>query len=158
MTVSGGKIYFEFDPFEIVGVEAPEDPFDRATARREIADLVLGEVLDYVARGASPVKGGKWKYSISDDYADRKADWSNQLFANMEMTGDMLDSLEVWQVGGKLRLGIRDKDEAKKADGHNNHSGKSRLPAREFIPKEGGTFKRPILSAIREIIRDIEGE
>lgn len=152
MTFTGSKIFFEFDPFELVGMTKPKR--GARDARQEIADLVLTEVLDYVGEARSPIQSGRWKSSLSKEYKKRKADWSSSLVANMELTGDMLDSLEVWEYNGKLRLGIRDSREAKKADGHNNHSGRSSLPAREFIPKEGQTFKRRITDAMRQIIRE----
>lgn len=152
------KVSYVFDPFDLVGVAKPKRR-NIAAARREIADYVLDEVLNYVGDGKSPVKNGTWKRSLTPEYKKRKAELSSELFANMELTGEMLDSLEVTvRRDGKLELKIEG-DQAPKADGHNNHSGRSPLPAREFIPKKGQTFKRQITSGIREIAREaIDGE
>lgn len=150
MTYKNDEIYFEFDPFELVGRKPPIGKISEA--KREIADLVLDAVLDYVGDGSSPVANGKWKRSLSPAYMKIKREESSAGFANMELSGDMLDSLEVVNSGSKLRLRIKDSTEAAKADGHNNHSGRSKLPQRQFIPKEGETFKRSILSEIRNII------
>lgn len=145
------KVGYEFDPFEIVG-ERPKK--DLRAIKKEICDFVTEEVLDYVASGKSPISGGKWKRGLSREYAKRKAEMSSALFANMELTGDMLDALECVQTrSGKLELRIKGK-EAAKADGHNNHSGRSKLPPREFIPKEGQAFKRDIIQGIKDIVRE----
>jgi hypothetical protein len=148
------KIAFTFDPFELAGIDPPADPKAAAAARKEIADFVLEEVLAACGQGKSPVAGGRWKRSLSPAYKKKKAEFSSALFANMELEGDMLDKLECVEVrGGQLELRIRGK-EADKADGHNNHSGRSSLPPREFIPKEGGSFKRDILAGVKAIARE----
>jgi len=153
MTIKGNEIFFEFDPWELTKKKRPRTGFKAAEA--EIADFVLEAVLDHVGGGKSPVAGGKWKRGLSPKYKKLKAEDSSSLFANMELSGDMLDSLEVVNVGSKLRLRIKG-DDAAKADGHNNHSGKSSLPAREFIPKEGQSFKRQIVKDIRAIIEEFD--
>lgn len=148
------KVGYEFDPFELAGVEPPESPRKRRQALKEIGEYVKGEILDYVADGTSPVSGGKWKRSLSPEYRKRKAEISGVTYANMELSGDMLDALE-YVITGDTELEIKiDGDEGDKADGHNNHSGNSELPAREFIPKPNQTFKRDIIRGIREIAEE----
>lgn len=145
------KVAFRFDPFALAGVEKPKGRINEA--KREIAQMVLDKVLESCAAGKSPVSGGKWKRSLSKEYRDRKLAQGGNPFADMELTGDMLDSLEVVFSGSELELRIRGK-EAGKADGHNNHSGKSPLPPREFIPKQDQTFKRDIIQEIQRIARE----
>lgn len=142
------KIAYRFDPFELAGVEPPKT--GKAQAKRDICNLVLEEVLSHVGEGKSPVAGGKWRRSLSKEYKARKAQFSSSLFANMELTGDMLDALECVVVGKDLELRIKGK-EADKADGHNNHTGRSSLPAREFIPKTDQTFRKSIRDGIKQI-------
>ena len=153
------KIAYEFDPFELAGVEAPKDPAQRDEALDQIAEYVTGEVLAHCADGTSPISGGKWKRQLSKDYADKKAEISGVNYANMELYGDMLDDLEtVKKRGNKLSLQIEG-DQADKADGHNNHSGRSQLPPREFIPKKNQTFKQTIVNGIRAIAEEFtDGE
>lgn len=143
------KVSFVFDPFELAGVEVPRTKRDQAA--RAIADFVREEVLDHCGAGKSPVAGGSWKRSLSPEYKKKKLETSGVGFANMELDGDMLDALNVVKTrGGKLSLEVGG-SQAGKADGHNNHSGKSKLPAREFIPKKGETFNKSILAGIRAI-------
>lgn len=144
------KLGFRFDPFELAGKEKPKSGIRALEA--EICQYVLDQVLNHVGDGKSPVAGGAWKKSLSPEYKKRKAEVSSALFANMELTGDMLDSLECVRTRDGIELRVVGAKNAAKADGHNNHSGKSRLPPREFIPKEGGSFKRNIISGIRSII------
>jgi hypothetical protein len=149
------KVAYEFDPFELIGLDAPKDRSTRREALEEIADYVRTEILQYVGDAKSPVKGGAWKASLSPAYAKLKAEISGSSKANMELTGDMLDAMEcVITSRGTLELRIKGA-EAAKADGHNNFSGDSSLPAREFIPNEdkGQTFKQPILNGMKQIAR-----
>lgn len=143
------KVVYEFDPFELTGVEVPRG--NRDDALSEIADYVRTEILQYVGEGKSPVQGGAWKKSLSAEYKKIKEKISGSDFANMELTGDMLDALEARVVGGKIKVGWFGGEEADKADGHNNFSGKSELPLRESIPKENQGFKKDIVTGMREI-------
>jgi hypothetical protein len=146
------KISYEFDPFELMGLPTPSS--NVRLAKQELCEFILEEVLSHVGDGKSPVSGGKWKRSLSKDYKKKKSEISSSLFANMELQGDMLDSLEcVINRAGNLELRIKGR-EAAKADGHNNHSGKSKLPPREFIPKPNQTFKRDIISGMRDIAEE----
>ena len=150
------KVAFEFDPFAELGIDPPKSKRDREEALQKIAELVKTEVLEFVAEGKSPVAGGPWKRSLSPEYKKRKGQESSSNFANMELTGDMLDALDVVKKKGTtLSLQIAG-SEAPKADGHNNHSGDSTLPERRFIPKEGETLKRQIWSDVKRILEEYE--
>lgn len=154
------KIAYEFDPFEVLGVERPSTKSAAREALNEMADYVRTEVLNYVGEGRSPVAGGQWKRSLSPEYKKIKQKISGVGYANLELYGDMLDALDcVVTSRGTLSLEIRG-PEADKADGHNNFSGKSQLPAREFIPNEdkNQTLKRPILTGLREIAKNFLDE
>lgn len=151
------KIYYEFDPFKLAGVKPPKGSIQEA--KEAIANYVKEQVLSYIGQGESPVEGGDWKKKISPEYAKRKKELSSSLFANMELTGEMLDALDVvLKQGKKLSLQITGKDQVAKADGHNNFSGKSELPERDSIPntKKGQTFKDDIIAGIRDIIEGFE--
>lgn len=150
------KVAFEFDPFEHLGIDPPKSARDRADALERVAEIVKTEVLEYVSKGTSPVSGGPWKRSLSPEYKKLKQSESGVSYANMELTGDMLNALDVRKKRGtKLSLEIAG-SEAPKADGHNNHSGDSTLPERRFIPKDDETFKSKIWSDIRRILKEYE--
>jgi hypothetical protein len=156
MPMQGNKIFFEFDPFEIAGTDRPAS--NVREAKQRIADLVLEEVLNYVGKASSPVSGESWQASLSPAYKKYKAKHSSSTKANMELFGDMLDSLEcVVSSNGKIQLRIQG-SQAAKADGHNNHSGDSSLPQRRFIPDEGQTFKQDIIEKIKTVLSDYESE
>ena len=58
---------------------------------------------------------------------------------------------------GVLELGVFGKA-APRADGHNNLSGKSSLPLRNFLPKEGQNFRKGITKEIDKVIQDAVAE
>jgi hypothetical protein len=147
------RVVYEFDPFELSNSEKPRGA-SRRDALNEIADYVKTEVLSYVSEGKSPVKGGEWKRSLSPEYKSIKEKISGSNFANMELTGDMLDALEARVTSrGTIQIGWFGGEQAAKADGHNNFSGNSTLPRRQSIPNadEGQTFRPDILRGMREI-------
>ncbi len=148
------KVVFEFDPFELTGLDDPIKKSDRKSALNDIADYVKSEVLQYVGQGESPVSGGRWQKKLSPAYAHIKEKISSSNFANMELTGEMLDALETRVVGGKIQIGWFGGEQAAKADGHNNFSGDSSLPTRQSIPKPGQTFKRDIVSGMKDIAKE----
>jgi hypothetical protein len=124
----------------------------RKEAEDLIADLIREEILSHVADQNSPVAGhGKFP-KLNKEYKEKKKGEGLPGLPNLEFSGDMLDALEVYPVrGGVIRVEISG-EEAPKADGHNNHSGDSTLPLRRFIPDDGETFKKKILSGVRDIL------
>lgn len=152
------KVAFEFDPFKVLGVSPPKDKALRDEALERVAELVKTEVLEYVGDAKSPVKGGPWKRSLSPGYKKIKAEESGVTVANLELTGDMLDALQVVRKRGTtLSLQIEG-EEAPKADGHNNHSGDSPLPERRFIPKGSETLRDSIWRDVKRILTEYEDE
>lgn len=148
------KIFYDFDPEEETGIVIPKAK--RGEALDAVADYVKESVLSTVGEGATPVQGGKWKRGLTKAYKKRKGDVSSSTFANMELNGDLLDSLDVERKGAKkLRLTVGE-DQMEKADGHNNFSGKSKLPERNFIPdaKRGQRLSPSIRRGIKSILQE----
>lgn len=132
----------------------------RETAQEDIGTFIVESILDRVSRSQSPVSGlGNFK-KLSKKYAAFKANESSSPIANMELNGDMLDSLTFEKKRNGIEIGIFDELEAQKADNHNKFSAASKrtnVPARKFIPnkKEGETFnKKDILAGIAEILSE----
>lgn len=147
------KVAFQFNPFRETGISVPKEK--REEALSAVKDYVQEQVLSHVGAGKSPVAGGKWKKSLSKDYKAKKAGESSVGYANLELSGDLLDALEVVEVNSqKLSLQVEG-PQAPKAEGNNLGSyGRSPDPskAREFIPQPGQTFNRKITSGIRDIL------
>lgn len=153
------KVKFDFNPFKIANVQI-RNPEKRQEAISEVRDFVLKEVLKKVGDQQSPVSGRGRFTPLKPDYAAIKKKEAGNTKANLELEGDMLDSLSVDVVkGGKLRLTVSD-DQQPKADGHNNFTGKSLFPKsrqRQFIPdeKRDQEFKRDINKGISDIVKRI---
>lgn len=119
--------------------------------KREIGNFVKESILDRVGDGKSPVSGGAWKRSLSPEYKKQKAKKSSVTFANLELKGDMLDSLDFRPKKDAVEVGIYgDTLQDKKAYNHNTGD---TLPTRRFIPRPGEKFKRDIESEIRGIVK-----
>ncbi len=127
---------------------------DRTSVKKEIGDYVVDEILEAVSRGSSPVNGlGSFK-RLNKDYAkDQKG---GNTTANLDLFGDMLDSLTFKNTAKGIEVGIFKSSEVPKADGHNNFSGKSTLPLRRFIPDESEDFKKQIEDGIKDIVDEFK--
>jgi hypothetical protein len=147
------KIAFKFNPEDLTGIDIPKE--NRKRASDEVARAVIDYILDYVGEGKSPVSGGAWKKKLTQEYEKKKKDESGVNFANLESSGALLDSLEARVArDGTIEVGIFESSQVGKADGHNNFSGKSELPTRQFIPKKNQTFKQEIIRGLREIMEE----
>lgn len=155
------KVAFEFDPFAKFRVDLPASKKEEAKA--EIADFVKEQVLSKIGEGESPVQGGPWKKKLSKEYKSVKSEQSSSGFANLELTGDLLDSLEVvTKRGGTLSLEVKG-SEAGKADGNNRGTyGQSdrtdNSKARRFIPIGRETLSKDIWDGIEQILKSYEDE
>ena len=140
------KVEYWFDPFE--GVEI-SGKIDKKAALEEIADFLKTVILSDVSDGVSPVSGAKFP-KLNKKYADTQKDGDRN--PNLELSGDMLSSLIVRSSKGGILVTVPE-SEQEKADGHNNFSGKSNLPLRQFIPKKDESYEK-YSSDIRSIIED----
>ena len=164
------KVRFEFDPFEIAGVPKSElTASEKKSALEDVADFVLTSVLDSVGGRRSPVKGQGAFPALSPGYKKRKKDEAAPI-PNLELSGDMLDSMTVDRKRDKLVLTVSTSEEAKAAAHNwtkafpgadtNKNPMKKAGKRRAFIPDKGRkeTFKRDILKGISGIVREAEEE
>lgn len=152
------KVFYDFDPEEETGIRVPKSK--RGEALEAVAEYVKESVLSTVGEGKTPVEGGSWKRSLSKAYKKKKGEVSSSNFANLELHGDLLDSLDVVKKrGSTLRLTVAE-SQMDKADGHNNFSGKSKLPERNFIPdaSRGQRLSPKIRRGIKSILEDYSDE
>lgn len=135
---------------------------DRNKTLNEVGQYLVEQILESCGRSKTTVQGGKWKQGLSKKYAEYKKNQSSSVSANMELTGDMLDSLKFEVKGNKVEVGIFDYDQAQKADNHNKFSSASKstkVPQRQFIPKKGEQFRSDIRREINQIIQEaIDGQ
>lgn len=150
------KVEYSFDPFKGVGRPGRGKV---AAAKREIADYVLEQLLDHIGDARSPVEGGPWKADLTPEYAERKSEESSAVFANLELTGELLDSLKVKNDGKNLKITVEGGSRLRgKAEGNNIGSyGKgrgNRSKARRFVPLRSEKLNREIRDGIKEIARE----
>lgn len=151
-------VSYVFDPFEIAGVDPDNlSESDKTSVLEEVSDLVLTQVLKDTSQGLSAVTGRQWKITLNEDYAKRKQAAGGTPIANLELEGDLLQAVRIVREGDtKLKLFVEE-DQSDKADGHNNHSGDSKLPRRRFIPNEddGDTFRAGINKQITKVVKEV---
>lgn len=148
------KVKFDFNPFkEVPGSARKLDAAAKRRTLKTIEEFVEEQILLHVGDGRSPVKGERFK-SLSSTYAE--AEKGGNRTPNLELEGDMLDSLSVKRIGGNVIRATVSNSQQPKADGHNNFTGKSTLPKRRFIPDEKASqhFKQTIRNGIKSIIRE----
>lgn len=145
-------VEFEFDPFEALGEEKPRG-VNRRAVLRDIADFTKEQILDFLGNQNSPVSGhGKFP-KLSKDYKFFKRSQGKLPVPDLELTGAMVNALRATLTSdGKVKIKIGGK-QGDKADGHNNHSGQSKLPLRRFIPTDDEMFKQAIKQGWRQIIK-----
>lgn len=119
-------------------------------AKQDVGEFVRNEILRFVSSGKSPVAGRGAFDRLNKQYADDKKGGNRT--PNLELEGDLLDSLEFTTTSTGIEVGIFDSNEAPKADGHNNFSGLSKLPTRRFIPDAAESFNGRIMTGVNQIL------
>lgn len=125
---------------------------DREDAKEFIAEELIDLIKDRTSKGKSPINDNRFPV-LSKEYAnamkggDRKPD--------LRLFGELMESLDYKIKGNVIELGVFDKSQKGKADGHNNLSGLSPLPERRFIPGEDETFSSYITKEIKkEVVKE----
>lgn len=126
---------------------------DRSAAIAEIGEFLVEQTLVNAAEGASIVKGESIPALTSKPYKLKKRDEVGNAKANLELSGEMLDSVDFRSSGTSITIGVYG-EAALRADGHNNFSGKSSLPKRRIFPDEGQQYKSGVLKEISRIVSD----
>lgn len=150
------RVEYTFDPFDLVGIDKSQIPKDvQSEILDAVSNLTLETVLSDVKSTRSPVTGRTFA-GLSPDYAKVKKRKGGQPIPNLRLEGDLLGSLTIKKKRGELTLTVGD-DQMGKADGHNNFSGDSKLPERNFIPDadRDQTFRPAIRGAMEDVIRGI---
>lgn len=127
----------------------------REDAKAEVMDFLKEQMLADLGEATSPVTGRAFK-KLSKAYAEYKAGESSSVIPNMELTGEMLDALEIVDKGGsKVEIGWFEDDQAVKAY---NHTVGDTLPKRPLIPAPNEDFRSGIMKEIGAILEGYRGE
>lgn len=153
--VSKNEIYSTIDiSSELKGVSKN----DKDQLKEEIGELLVEQILESLADVQSPVQGGRYKGTLSKSYAKKKMEETGSKDPNLDLTGDLISSIDYRIKGDSIQIGVFDAENAGKADGHNNFSGKSKLPTRQFLPQEGQTFRSDIRSLVSETVDNYKAD
>lgn len=125
----------------------------KARVTDKVGLFLVEQILGAVATEESPVSGESWP-GLSPEYKKIKKAEGASPVPNMELTGDMLNSLTFRPTARGVEVGFFG-DQADKADGHNKLSGReNNTPKRRFLPGEGQDFKSSIASEVEAIIAE----
>jgi hypothetical protein len=122
----------------------------------EVGTYLVEQILLTLGDAKSPVAGESFK-SLSKNYKKIKEQQGGNGIPDLELTGAMKDALTFEATEDGLEIGFFG-DQAGKADGHNNFSGESKIPKRRFLPGEGQTFKRDIVSTVDMLVESKAGD
>lgn len=133
------------------------DPAKREEAARAIGEFLVEQTLDSLADVRSPVAGGKYKRTLSPAYAKIKKAETGSTDANLDLSGQMISGLDAEVDDDLIEYGVFG-DRAPIADGHNNFSGESTLPRRQFLPEVGQLLRPDIRDGVQQIVNDALAE
>jgi hypothetical protein len=152
-TINDGETSVEIDLFE----GRPLKKATKARIQEEVGSYLVEQTLASMEEKKSPVQGAPSFKPLSKKYRLRKIDQVGSGDANLEFDGIMKDETDFIPSDTGIDLGVFG-ERAGAADGHNNLSGKSNLPLRQFIPDVGQKYKANIVREVDRIIADIIGE
>jgi hypothetical protein len=146
---------YRFNPIKELDLDIPKE--NRSDALEAAAEYIKELMLDYIGEGNSPVSGGKWVKGLTKQYLERKGQESSVDYANLELSGDLLDSLIVEANSRNIVIDVGD-DQRDKAEGHLSglYGKKSRIRPRQFMPQGDETFKRDIMNKLKDLLAEYE--
>lgn len=127
------------------------------TSKKKVAELIISEMKDHIARGISPVRGQR-RFVAYKDPPKYPGDAKTRRPVNLELSGDMLKALKFYPLKAtSFSIAIKGK-EGIIAKAHND--GKGNVPMRRFMPTKSGeeytvTITRKIRDLYARLISDI---
>jgi hypothetical protein len=124
-------------------------PSKRKALTELIGVVMIDSIEEHLSRGVSPVSKGKFKKTLSKEYAKK----TGKKVANLDESGELLGDLRIDNFKDRVTIKITDKKE--KLVSYNHNTGDT-LPVRKFMPNDetGEVFKRSITKKIKDIISD----
>lgn len=152
-TLDDGETSVDIDLFEGRSLKKKV----KSRIREEVGSFLVEQTLASMAEKKSPVQGAPNFKVLSKNYKKRKLDEVGSGDANLEFDGLMKDETDFKATDTGIKIGVFG-ERAGAADGHNNLSGKSNLPLRQFIPDVDQSYKKNIKIEVERIIADIIAE
>lgn len=152
-TINDSETSVELDLFD--GRELPRRVKKRI--QEEVGSFLVEQTLVSMDQKKSPVSGAPNFPALSPMYKKKKLAEVGSGEANLEFDGIMKDEVNFEPTENGISIGVFG-ERAKAADGHNNLSGDSNLPLRQFIPNEGQKYKQGIAKEVERIVADIIAE
>lgn len=149
-TISDGETSVEIDLFE--GRKLARST--KARIQEEVGDYLVEQTLASMGEKKSPISGAPAFPPLSAKYKKRKLEEVGSGEANLEFDGILKDETDWKRSKDGIVIGVFG-ERAGAADGHNNLSGKSRIPLRQFLPDEGQNYKNNLVREVDRIIADI---
>lgn len=125
---------------------------DKIAIKEEAGEFLVDHILLRVGNARNPFTGAPYQ-GLTKEYRSDKAEDGAGTKANLESSGDMLDALGYSRTDNGVKLFVSG-EEALRADGHNNFSGKSQIPTRKFLPEEGDSFPRSVTKEVEAMISE----
>ena len=134
---------------------------NRKEAKELVGVYLLDAILNDTEGSKSPVTGKKFK-ALSKDYKKFKKSKGKGTKANLRLNEDMLPKLKSKNTVAGVKIEMRTSSEKELAKGFNHNVGDT-LPARPFLPDDGGEaivpkgkgsdqFRTSIVRGIDEIL------
>jgi phage gpG-like protein len=144
------SLYSEIDIFDSTTLSRD----DRSDVAEEVGKYLVEEINASLASSKSPIEGESFP-RLSADYKKRKVADGFSGVPDLERSGAMKDALDYKVTSRGVQIGFfSDKENASKADGHNNFSGNSLIPQRRFLPDIGQSFKSRMEKDIKDIVSE----
>jgi phage gpG-like protein len=149
-TANRSSLYSELDIFSETALSRD----DKADVADQVGRYLVEEINASLASSRSPVEGESFP-RLSADYKKQKVADGFAGVPDLERSGALKDALDFQATSKGIKIGFfSDKENAGKADGHNNFSGSSLIPQRRFLPDVGQKFKSSIEKDIKDIISE----
>jgi len=129
----------------------------RKRIQEDVGNYLVEQTLIAMNEQKSPIAGEGGFKALSPLYKKRKLDEVGSGSPNLEFDGVMKDELNFFATDTGIEIGVYG-ERAGAADGHNNLSGKSKLPTRRFLPDEGQKYKKTFEVEVERIIADAIAE
>lgn len=153
------KVSYEFDLTEFL--ETKEARGKKREIKQAVGSFLVNAVIDDMNNSTSSVTGRRFK-SLDKDYVDLKKSKGGSGSPDLELFGDLKDSITFKQTDKGVEIGVFGGVNALKAETHNWGTQDDIVPRRPFIPKKGDSgldqFRPQIRKEVVDLIKEIIGE